>query len=226
MTRVADAKRLTKHVRSLHPELAWVGRHLIQIPINHVHKAIFFYGGSNKDLFDFKWSVNFVFAPYPPLFNEAGRFYPDHGGLWDTADPELHLRFTEAVERQGLPLFHSLQTFDDVCRLTHDERFCWHPIDDWGPGLVAIHAANGDLDRARAAADDVVSGRNRWTHNIHHKKALDEIVNHLCPLVYAEDREGIARYLHEREREIITSWKLDKVWAPTPFPIEEQAIAR
>jgi len=224
MTRVADAKRLTQHVRSLHPELAWVGRSLVLAPVTHILKSIFFEGGSYKYSYNFRWIINFTFAPYPGLFGFAGQFH-NPGRIWDATDPDLDVRFAEIVEAEALPLFHSLQTFDDLCRLTHDDRFCWEPIDDWDPGFVAIHAANGDLARAKAAADKFVTRETGWMRHPDYKTATERIIRTLCPLVYAEDRAGIARWLHEREREIITSWKLDKDWTPTPFPIEEQANA-
>jgi hypothetical protein len=52
------------------------------------------------------------------------------------------------------------------------------------------------------------------------QEEYDRITKMLCPLVAANDRPGLARLLHEFEAGSAKDMKLDKIWEPTPFPIE------
>ena len=56
----------------------------------------------------------------------------------------------------------------------------------------------------------------------------DRIRKMLCPLVASNDRLGLARLLHDFEAGSAKVMKLDKVWEPTPFPIElsQQAVEK
>jgi hypothetical protein len=48
------------------------------------------------------------------------------------------------------------------------------------------------------------------------------ITEAICPLVAADDRDGLISLLHEWEAYSAKHLKLDGIWERTPFPIELQ----
>ena len=54
------------------------------------------------------------------------------------------------------------------------------------------------------------------------KEEYDRITKTLCPLIAANDRPGLVRLLRDWEAYSVKRLKLEKLWEPTPFPLELQ----
>jgi hypothetical protein len=222
MTTVADAKRLTKLVRSRHPNLAWVGRRLVQTPVHHILKSIYFEGSGIPHLYSFAWGIDFMFERCSLIHFTCG-FPTAQGKSWLRGDPMLDERFAEAIETLALPLFDRIRTIEDLSEGQECKRFFYIPVEKWDLGNVAIHAATGNFAKARALAGKLLAGDSEWLSYQREKWNIERIVGRLCPLIMADDRDGIARLLHETEALFVSGEKLERVWQPTPFPFELQA---
>jgi DNA polymerase III delta prime subunit len=43
----------------------------------------------------------------------------------------------------------------------------------------------------------------------------------VCRLIALDDRVGFANLLHEREKQSVIAWKMEKYWEKSPFPFQE-----
>jgi hypothetical protein len=57
-------------------------------------------------------------------------------------------------------------------------------------------------------------------------KTYEQVTKTFYPMLKANDRAGLAQILREVELVGVKSRKLEKVWVPTPFPFELQAVER
>jgi hypothetical protein len=202
-------------VRQRNPELVWARHHLAVLPVEHLLFGLFFSGSGVKELYRFVWCVDFLFRPFPGFHASPSRFK----SFW-THTPSVELRFAEEVEHQLLPLARLVRTIDDVRRMTHERFWAIEPIDRWLEGDVAVLAAMGDMAGARKVAERLMTDETSWTRAWDDRSLSIRSRTELCPAILADDRATVARLLHEDEELIAKAWRLDKVWRPSPFPLE------
>jgi hypothetical protein len=215
MTTVRHAEKLTRLARQRNPELAWTYRYLVVQPVEHIVIGVFFYGSGRKHLYRFKWVADFLFRPFPGFYALQRDF-----SHFTTAMTDVDQRFAEEVENQLLPLARLVRTIDDVRRMTHEQIWSDSPLEEWLPGHVAVLAAMGDLPAARKIAERLMSEETAWGRWWTEYIAPERLLTELCPAILADDRATVARLLHEDEERVATAWRLDKVWRPSPFPLE------
>jgi len=220
MTTVAQVKEVVQPLLQRNSDLALVGRIVVIKPVHHILRGIYIDRMSAPLIFRPIWAVVFLFEPRQTLsFNWGERVYR-RPGSWDVSDPDTPAAMAEAIEEQALPLLRPVQSINDFIRFTTEERFPRTPLDFYELRKVFVDIARGDLDAARSICKFLMTDRGKRKHLPRMQEEYDRITQRLWPLVAANDRPGLARLLHEFEAGSARDMKLDKLWEPTPFPIE------
>jgi hypothetical protein len=220
MTTVAQVKQAAQPLLQRNSDLALVGRLVVIRPVHHILRGIYIDRMSDPLIFRPIWAVVFLFEPRQSFsFNWGERVYPC-SGLWKLGDPTMPNTMAEAIEQQALPLLRPIQSIDDFAGFTTKERFPYTPLNFYELRKVFVDVARGDLDAARSICEFLITDRGKRKHLPRMQEEYDRITKILWPLVAANDRPGLARLLHEFEAGSAKDMKLDKIWEPTPFPIE------
>jgi hypothetical protein len=207
MTTVSQVKQLVQPLLQRNSDLALVRRWVVVKPVHHILRGISIGRSLNPELFVPTWSANFLFQP-------NARFHFFWGtrmrGIWDVGAADLPEKLADAIEREALPTLRSIVTIDDFVRFANE---AW--IEDDKP---YVDVARGDFKAAQSMCD--FFGGLDGHYGIRQEEC-EHVVRELCPRIAANDRRGLARLLHAYEAESVKRLKLDKLWEPTPFPIED-----
>lgn len=223
MTTVAQVKRAVQPLLQRNADLALVGRLVLIKPVHHILRGIFIDRSFDPDLFVPTWAVVFLFEPHCSFsFNWGERVYNRARGVWDVNDPEIPATLCEAIEEVVLPLLRPVKTIDDFVAFTTKERFRYTYLDFYELRKVFVDVARGDLAAARSICEFLATDRARRKHLPMMQEEYDRITKALCPCVAAGDRPGLVQLLRDWEAESARMLKLDRVWEPTPFPLELQ----
>ncbi len=99
-----------------------------------------------------------------------------------------------------------------------------HQLFDWPQCKIIVDVALGDLDAARSICKEHFP---RWSvdqpHYDEDDRAENRRLRELCARLAENDRTGLARLLHEWEEHTVKHFKIEHLWAPTPFPLEQSA---
>lgn len=220
MTTIAQVRQVVQPLLQRNSDLALVGRIVVIKPVHHILRGIYIDRMSDPLIFRPIWAVVFLFEPRQTLsFNWGERVYR-RPGSWDVSDPDTPAAMAEAIEQQALPLLRPVQTIDDFVTFTSKDRFRDTHLDFYPERRIFVDVARGDLEAARTICAYFATDRARRWYLPQMQEEYDRITQSLCPLVAADDRPGLARLLHEFEAGSAKDMKLDKIWEPTPFPIE------
>ena len=86
-----------------------------------------------------------------------------------------------------------------------------------------MDVALGDFDSGRAICANRISKWNKKNFGVDEEDwALLDGLKKLCACLAADDREGMAKILHDWEAQTVKNLKVDHLWEPTPFPFEMQ----
>lgn len=130
-------------------------------------------------------------------------------GVWDVDVPELAEKLADAIEQEALPTLRSIVTIDDFVRFANG---AW--VEDHKP---YVDVALGDFKAAQSMCDFFTGLDGHYGIR---QEESQYVVRELCPRIAANDRRGLAELLHAYEAESVKQLKLEKLWEPTPFPIE------
>jgi len=205
-TRPADIKRYLKPLLELRSDLVVVGRALLIRPVRHLLRGAFFDRTSDKYRFSITGYVQ-------PLYG-----HPDSLGC-DTS-------FDRAPNEVWQPHF-SAQLFDS---LATDIIARWGPVttlDGFVAALIAKSgiyetpilclALAGEWDRAAEYVERSEREVTRETEIDEIKKLWERLTS---------DIDGVCAKLHTWEAETVKALKLERIWEPSPFPVELPATER
>jgi hypothetical protein len=134
-----------------------------------------------------------------------------------------HLRRDVRRNRKGgSPATATNQTIDDFIRFTSKDRFKETYLELYEERKIVVDVACGNLNAARTICAYFATDRARKRYSGGMKEEYDRVTKTLCPLVAAGDRLGLVRLLRDWEASSVEHLKLQKLWEPTPFPIELQ----
>jgi hypothetical protein len=226
MTTARQVKKLLNSVVEHFEDLAVSGRWLIVKPVRHVAWGIVIDSTGEAARFRPFWAVVDLCEPREKFPLNWGQMFghPTHKThrLWFWDDPTIHDGLIEALQTRVLPLLRPIETLDDfVTFASSEERFRNAPFHSFLLGKVVVDAARGDLESARSICAELATGRTRWSMPLMREK-FDRIMQSLCPLLTANDRNGLVRLLREWEAYSVKNLQLESVWEPTPFPLELQ----
>lgn len=223
MTTIAQARNAARPVLQRNSDLALVGRMLVVKPVRHILRGINIGRSGDPTTFVPTWAVVFLFEPRQTLsYNWGQRLYSKAHGPWDVANPNTPMVLAEEIEREALPLLRPIETVDDFVAFVSKERFPHTHLDLYELRKIYVDVARGDLASARAICAYLATENARRKHSYLMQEEYDRIMQNICPLLAADDRAGLARFLHDCEAGSVKRMKLDKYWEPSSFPIETQ----
>lgn len=223
MTTVAQVRQVVQPLLQRNPDLALVGRAVVIKPIRHILRGIYIDRSLGRHSFTPRWAVVFLFEPGAHLsFNWGGQLYSKSLGPWDITNPDAPTALCQEVEQIALPLLRPVETIDDFVAFTSKERFRDTYLDFYEERKIFVDVARGDLDAARAICAYFATDRAKRRYASGMEEEYDRIANTLCPLITANNRFGLVRLLRDWEAHSVKRLKLDKLWEPTPFPLELQ----
>lgn len=239
MTTAAQVKKLAKPLLAKHPELVLVGRMIVWPPVRHVLRAIYIDRTSSGNQFNPRWAVMHLFDVIPRIhFTHGGDLFkprptPWHQKfptLWWVEDPESPEVLVEAIEASVLPKLAPLGELETYyAHLTSYRQGQWdsYAYDKRPYARVIVEAARGRLDEVRAICrDELPLWPDDYFGTRSEQIAVMQRTKSICPLAAADDRDGIARLLHEWEAMTVRNLKIEHLWQPTPFPLELDNPAR
>jgi hypothetical protein len=128
----------------------------------------------------------------------------------------------EEIERVALPLLRPVETIEDFVAFTSKERFRDTCLDLYEERRIFVDVARGDLDAARTLCAYFATDRAKRRYASLMEDEYDRITKALCPLIAANERPGLVRLLRGWEAHSVQRLKLEKLWEPVPFPLEQQ----
>lgn len=199
-------------------DLASIGRFVFIKPVHHLLRGVYIDSSRNPIAFvphisvDLLtpaqarshpgWGGRFFQAMYSPLIRESG---------WDLAKPETIAHLLNLIE-EALPSLHSIQTFDDYFAYVSNLRMPWINTAYLEFLEMLIPAIKGELTAPLA-----ILRRNEKM-----LAYVDRLSPDFYPALVAGDRVELARILHEWEAVSVKTYKIEKIWERTPFPLELQ----
>lgn len=242
MTTARQAAIVTELLRANNPDVVLVGRRLVVMPLEHVLRSIWIDRVSNAQAFQIHWHANHLFKSGPFGGNWGQDIYCPAGGGWRWDIPDLPELVESAISESVLPALRAVKSIKDYIGLVNcieDNRYAkWEDIEKaltspkmqvWSADgyprrypeeRVIVAAALGELDIAREYCERLESLRGSWQFN-YLKDEYEFVLENLKPLLGKNDHGAIAAFLHELERSKAKAYKLEKIWQPTPFPLEE-----
>lgn len=244
MTTARQAAVVAKPLLEKNSDLALIGRHLVLLPLNHVVRSIWIDRVSNARSFQIHWNVNHLFKSGPFGGNWGRDIYCPAGGSWRWDIPDLPELVENAISESVLPALRTIQSIQDYIGLVNcfeENRYAkWEEINTAlaSPKMQAwsedgyprrypeeraiIAAALGELDITREYCEKLESLRGSCLFN-HMKDEYEFVLAHLRPLLQKNDRAGVAEWLRTLEAKKVKEYKLEKIWQPTSFPLEQMS---
>ena len=226
MTTASQVKRAVQPLLQRNPDLALVRRFVVVKPVNHILRAICIDRSLDADLFVPTWFVMLMFKPSDSVDLSWGeRMYRPAPGRWNITDPQVSPLMCEEIERVALPLLRKVQSIDDLVKFASRRRFKDYYLDLYEQKKIYVDVARGDLGSARNLCALIVetakASQIGWE-----REDSDKIAKTLGPLLATNDQAGLAQVLRDCEAYSARKLKLEKLWEPTPFPIELQALQK
>lgn len=223
MITVSQVREVVQPLLQRNPDLELVGRLVVIKPVQHILRGIYIDRSLDRQLFVPTWAVMFLFEPSESFsYNWGGRLYDRAHGAWDVTNSATSAVMCEEIEKEALPLLRPIQTIHDFIGFTSKERFKETYLDLYEERKIFVDVARGDLNAARTICTYFATDRAKKRYMGGMEEEYDRITKTLCPLIAAGDRLGLARLLRDWEASSAEHLKLQKLWEPTPFPIELQ----
>jgi hypothetical protein len=222
VTTTREIETMLKPLLQRHPELVYHKRRLIEKPIRHVLSAVLFDGTAQPQMFRPKWYANYFLGPtfgsgtdlHIAWSVELPFLRPDG---WKMNRPDLQGMLVKYVEEEGLLFIRALRRLETFKKFVSRHELGQHLFGD-PMQTMTIQAACGFLDSAKWEMKAVrirLAKPEPRDPNFYAKVAT------LCDLLEADDLAGMAAHLHAWEAETVRRLKLDQVWEPSPFPLED-----
>lgn len=223
MTTTKQAQAVSQKFLARNPDAVMVQRHIVLKPVGHILRAIHLKRTIDKASFDPDWGVTYMFAPRRNGGIAWDEFIPRRmRGSWRIDEPDLDEELAERIEEVALPLLRSITSIQDFMNLTASGRPMFPHWAAAPARRLLFQAALGDLEGARRTCC-LLWHPELMPRNAPSGDDLLDVPQKLGPLLAEDDRAGIARQLTAWERQSAQSFKIEKYWQPSPFPIELQA---
>jgi hypothetical protein len=226
MTTATQIKRLIKPLLQRYGELALIGQWIVLKPVHHVVRGVLIDRSWEANRFRPTWAVVDLVERLEVFpINWGQQFAHPTNGSWKWDDPTIQEALIEALEQEVLPLLRPIVSLDDFVGFATDERFRLSGFDAFLLRKIVVDVARGDLESARSICANLATGRTRWS-GPRMREEFDRIMQRLCPLLAADDRAGLVLLLREWEAYSVKNLKLETVWEPLPFPLEQQVASQ
>jgi hypothetical protein len=227
MTTAAQVRRLVQPLLDTNRDLDWSGRQIYLKPVQHFARTILIDRILDPDGFRPQWAVLHLFEPRTFFSLSWGEWlYKASGempGSWRIYDPDVSALLIDSIEQNALPVLRRMKTLDDYLSYVSNNYFR-HQLYEWPSAKIIVDVALGDLKSARSLCDQNLAS---WSidrpHHTDSVKVKFRKLRELCALLMAEDSAGLARLLRSWEAETVKNLKIEHLWEPTPFPLEQLA---
>ncbi|MBA8876902.1 hypothetical protein [Phyllobacterium myrsinacearum] len=213
MTTTAQVRQVLNPLLSRHSDLALVGRFLIIKPVHHIVRGVFVDRCGNPNEF-VPTKVVDILLPNRTMFTLGwgGRLYKAPYRIWDANNADAVSIMREMIEHEVLPELRKITSFDDFVAVASEKRPLRERVGyeafTYEHMLLAI--AHGDFDKAREI----------WDSDPKISRYMKSKNPSFYPALLNNDRSALAGFLHQWEAQTIETYKLEKFWEPTPFPLE------
>jgi hypothetical protein len=223
MATIREVKSWLKPLLQRHEDLAIVDRLLIVTPVRHHLRAVLVDRTSSADRIMPRWYVHHLFSPrLDPHISWGGTLPGARGFLWDTTNPDMQDVLLDKIETEALPILRRIETLNDFARVIMDKWQGHHLVND-DFAKVVIDLAFGNIELAMACCRNKVCDYPEpgpREADVTRRKILG--AKQLCNLLQSGDVRPAVTQLHDWERQTVKNLKIEHLWQPTPFPIEEK----
>lgn len=224
MSTLAQLQTIARPFLDAHPEARLLGSQIFLRPVHHVAWTITLQT-SSADTFQLHFGPTALFTLDPHLWPIRRLIYPD-GVVWRTSMDNVADVVLRAIEAQCLPHVPDTPAIEDVGAFDQ-QRDNWTvpAFDEAYPfWAVCYWAALGDLARARDISLRMIAPFAPYLR-MNTRSDFFRVKRDLMPLLFAEDRAGIAAHLRAREEAYVKAHKLERLWRPAPFPVERPKLS-
>lgn len=225
MAPASQVKQLVAPLLARNADLALAGRLVIVRPAHHLLRGILIDRRGDPDRFQPMWFVYPLFCAGPERYLCWNHIlWPDGERVWRHSEPNATEELSASIEAKVLPTLRAITTIARFERFARGHR-------DYGHKVVCLDyrsplsVAQGDLEGVRQhcmekiAPLQVVSfGRDEEA------KAMLRQLKELCRRLPIDGYSSLAALLHEWEVAKVRDLKIERLWQPTPFPLEEQGL--
>lgn len=224
MTTQSDLKRFAAPLLERNPDLAQMKRLIVFKPMHHFLRGICLDGAWSRGMVRPRWFTMNLFQPHAFVQLTLGAdIYPSQPVSWNLSNVADSFDFCEQAEKVALPLLRPVETLDDFYRFTTQENFFrYGALNVRYMMRILVEAACGDFAAADMCSARLLAVPNGWSRDEHIREEYELTTQQLCPLIAARDRAGIGRLLRSWEERAVKKMKLEKVWEPSPLPVEMQ----
>jgi hypothetical protein len=223
MATIREVKGWLKPLLQRHEDLAIVDRLLIVTPVRHHLRAVLVDRTSSADRITPRWYVHHLFSPaLDPHIGWGHILSGTKGYLWDTTDTDMQHVLLEKIETVALPVLRRIETLDDFVAAIM-ERWQGHHLVNDGWTRIPVEFALGNVDQAETLCTDRICNfpePGPKEAQVSRSKILG--TQELCRLLRSGDVAGAVAKLHDWELQTVKNLKIEHLWQPTPFPIEEK----
>ncbi|HMK79659.1 MAG TPA: hypothetical protein VK438_08415 [Xanthobacteraceae bacterium] len=209
LTRPADIRRYLRPLLRQREDLVLIGRMLVVRPVRHVLRGVFLDRTSDRDTFR-------VWAYLKPLWGsrpqDLGYLDSVHDRLWHVWQSHFAPLLFDVLQQEIFGRLGKITTLDEVSAALDA------PGERHGACVILLALA-GERERAEAYVREVESRLRpdsdcvkRWVED--QRRVLARDINEVCAELRAE------------EAKTVKALKLEKIWEPSPFPVELPAAER
>lgn len=232
-TKTRSAKDLLAPLVERNTDLARIGNVVVLKPIRHVLGGISVEPGNAPERFRPTWFVGHLLVPHRGSFAEEGiEACGDRRDDWAFPRPQVEQDLAQALEDSVLPILRGVHELEAMVNL----RAAMLAYDHQNYRIYGLRTAGDFITKIALGQIDVAL---LWAKNIRTSGHLDlrrknepepsegeqrylEWTKGLLALLEEDDRDGMAQLLHAWEAETVRHLKLEHLWEPTPFPLEER----
>jgi hypothetical protein len=227
-----SAKDLLGPLVERNADLARVGNVVVLKPIRHVLGGICIEPGNTPERFLPTWFVHHLLVPHRGAVAEKGiEACGDRRDDWAFSRPNVEQDLAQALEHSVLPILRGVQELEAMVNLraamcAYDRRnYRFYGLRTGGDFITKI--ALGQIDVALLWAKNIrISGYLDRRLQDDAEPCEGELsyldwIRRVLVLLEQDGRAGMAEMLHAWEAETVRLLKLEHLWEPTPFPLEE-----
>jgi len=205
-TRPADIKRYLKPLLELRSDLVVVGRRLLIRPVRHLLRGAFFDRTSDK----YRFSITGYVQPLYGHPNSLGCDTSFDHAPSETWQPHFVPQLFDSLATDIFPRWGPVTTLDGFATALIAKSGIY------GTPIMCLALA-GEWDRAAELVERSERELERETHKAEIKELWDQLTT---------DIDAVCADLHKREAATVKALKLERIWEPSPFPVELPASER
>jgi len=199
-TRPADIRHYLKPLLKQRPDLVLVGRRLIIRPVRHILRGVFFDRTSDKYSFQIWPYLKPLWGSYWSLHDFD--FVRDMGEVWQ---PHFEALLMDTLQRDIFTPFGKITTHEELVGALPDAH---HD----GTRVMALVLA-GAREPAEAYVRKIETSKDLdnpfWEDWLRSQRDL-----------LGRDIQEVCRDCHAAEAKAVKALNLERVWEPSPFPVE------